>query len=243
MGRKWANIVKKKGLADKARSQVYTKILFEITAAVKNSGSDPSTNFLLKIALEKCKKNNVPRDNIDKAIKKGLGGGAEGYSDIAYEGYGVKGVAIFVEASTNNATRTIANVRMCFSRAGGSLGTAGSLQFIFSQKAVFEIPNGKIDEDTFTLEMIDAGAEDIQNEDGYFSVYAPKEQFGAISKKLETLGIVPEEAGLEQVPTTFKEVDNETYLANMKLIEALEADEDIVKVYHNIQYQDHFADL
>ena len=243
MGRKWANIVKKKGAADKLRGQIYTKILFEITKAVKSGGEDPSSNFLLKVALDKCKKNNVPKDNIDKAIKKGLGGDDDGYQDITYEGYGPNGVGIFVEASTNNVTRTVANVRVCFKKAGGSLGTTGSLQFVFNRKAVFEIPQNDLDEDDFTLEMIDAGAEEIEVVDGFFEVQGPMDVFGAISKKLEELNIVPEEAGLEQVPLTFKEVDDETYLTIIKLVDCLEADEDVIKVYHNIQYEDRFADL
>lgn len=243
MGRKWANIVTKKGAADKLRGQIYTKILFEVSRAVKSGGDDPSTNFLLKIALDKCKKNNVPKDNIDRAIKKALGGEDDGYQEVVYEGYGPGGVAVFVETSTNNNTRTVANVRACFNKAGGSLGTSGSLQFIFNRKAVFEVPVAELDEDEFTMEMIDAGAEDIEVEDGFFCINGPMEVFGPISKKLEELGVKPEEATLEQVPTTFKEVDDDTYLANMKLIDALESDDDVIKVYHNIEFDERFASL
>ncbi|MCO4792402.1 MAG: YebC/PmpR family DNA-binding transcriptional regulator [Bacteriovoracaceae bacterium] len=243
MGRKWANIVKKKGAADKLRGQIYTKILFEVTRAVKSGGDDANTNFLLKIALEKCKKNNVPKDNIDRAIKKGLGTDDDGYQEITYEGYGPNGVAVFVEASTNNVTRTVANVRVCFNKAGGSLGTTGSLQFVFNRKASFEVPVGKLDEDEFTLEMIDAGAEDIEIEDGFFCITGPMEVFGQISKKLEELKINPEEATLEQVPVTFKEVDDETYITIMKMIDALEADEDVIKAYHNIEFNERFNEL
>lgn len=243
MGRKWANIVKKKGAADKLRGQIYTKTLFEVTKAAKSGGDDPSTNFLLKIALEKCKKNNVPRDNIDRAIKKGLGGESDGYEEINYEGYGPGGVAIFVECSTNNGTRTVSNVRSYFRKTGGTLGVTGSLQFVFNRKAVFEFPVNDLNEDDITLEMIDAGAEDIEIEDGFFSVTGPMEVFGSVSKKLEELGIVPEEASLEQIPTTFKEVDDETYLGNMKLIDMLESDDDVVKVFHNIEFNERFNDL
>ncbi len=243
MGRKWANIVKKKGALDKAKSQMYTKLLFEVTKAVKSGGDDPGSNFLLKIALDKCKASNVPKDNIDRAIKKGLGTDDDGYEEINYEGYGPNGVAIFVEASTNNVTRTVANVRVHFKKAGGSLGTTGSLQFVFNRKALFEVPVGELDEDDFTLEMIDAGAEDIEVEDGYFSITGPMEVFGSISKKLEEMGITPEEATLEQVPLTFKEVDDETYLTVMKMVDGLESDEDVLKVYHNIQYDERFENL
>ena len=131
MGRKSAKIAAKKGAADRAKSQVYTKALHDVATAVKSGGGDPDTNFLLKIALERCKKFNVPKDNIDRAIKRGLGGDGEGYSDITYEGYGAGGVGVFVEASTNNTTRTAANVRSYFNKCNGSLGKDGCLQFIF----------------------------------------------------------------------------------------------------------------
>ncbi len=243
MGRKWANIEKKKGAADKLRGQIYTKLLFEVTKAVKSGGEEPGSNFLLKVALDKCKKNNVPKDNIDRAIKKGLGGDDDGYQDINYEGYGPNGVAVFVEASTNNVTRTIANVRNYFNKNGGTVGTSGSLQFIFTRKAVFEFPQNDLDEEEITLEMIDAGAEDVEVEDGYFEVSGPMEVFGTISKKLEELDIAPEEAGLVQVPQTFKEVTNETYLQIMKLVDMLESDEDVIKVYHNMEFREEFNDL
>ncbi len=245
MGRKWANIVKKKGAADKLRGQIYTKILFEVTRAVKSGGADASSNFLLKLALDKCKKNNVPKDNIDRAIKKGLGGDDDGYAEIIYEGYGPGGVAVLIEAFTNNPTRTVANIRLYFNKVNGSLGTSGSLQFIFNRKSSFEVPleGFTLDEDDFTLELIDAGAEEIENEDGYFCITGPMESFGAISKKLEELEVNPEEAALEQVPTTFKEVDDETYLAIMKLVDMAESDEDVVKVYHNIEFNERFNSL
>lgn len=243
MGRKWANIVVKKGAADKARGQIYTKLLFEVGKAVKSGGDDPSANFLLKIALDKCKKNNVPKDNIDRAIKKGLGGDDDGYSEVSYEGFGPNGVGVFVETSTNNVTRTVANIRNYFKKAGGSVGVTGCLQFVFERKASFEVPVGEIDEDEFTLELIDAGAEDIEIEDGHFCITGPMEAFGDISKKLEELKVTPEEAHLEQIPQTFKEVDDDTYLAIMKLIDNLESDEDVIKAYHNMEFDERFNDL
>ena len=243
MGRKWANIVKKKGANDKLRGQIYTKILHEVTRAVKSGGAEIGSNFLLKLALDKCKKNNVPKDNIDRAIKKGLGGDDDGYSEVIYEGYGPNGVAVLVESFTNNTTRTVANVRLYFNKVNGSLGTTGSLQFIYTRKANFEVPVAGLDEDEFTLEMIDAGAEDIEIEDGFFCITGPMETFGSISKKLEELNVAPEEACLEQIPTTYKEVDDQTYLAIMKLVDFLESDEDVVRVYHNIEFDERFNDL
>jgi len=238
MGRKWNNIKEKKGAQDKAKAQIYTRLLKEISRAVKSGGDNPDANFVLRLALEKCRVNNVPKDNIERAIKKGMGGDDEGYADVAYEGYGPGGVAIFIDASTNNPTRTAPNIRNHFNKCHGSLGTSGCLQFVFEQKAVFEIPVGEIEEESFTLEMIDAGADDVVIEDGYFTVSAPRECFGAISKKLEELKIEAEEAGLERVPLNFKEVSKENFNIIMKLIDLLESDDDVIKVYHNIQYDE-----
>jgi YebC/PmpR family DNA-binding regulatory protein len=234
MGRKSAKIAARKGAADKLRSQIYAKILFEVTRAVKIKGEDPGTNFMLRVALGKCRKANVPKDNIERAIKKGLGGDGDGYSDVFYEGYGPGGVGIFIETSTNNVTRTVANIRFCFSRNGGTLGNSGSLQFLFERKAVFEVLNKDLDEDDFMLEMIDAGADDIEIEGNVFVITSEKEAFGVIQNKLEELGITPEEATLERIPTTYKDVQGEVFEQNMQLIDALETDEDVIRVFHNI---------
>lgn len=242
MGRKWNNIKEKKGDQDKQRSLMYTKCLREVSKATKNGGEEIESNFMLRIALEKCRKYNVPKDNVDRAIKKGLGNEDEGYSDIAYEGYGPNGVAIFVEASTNNGTRTVANVRNFFNKCGGSLGTTGCLQFVFERKSVFEIPQGKLIEDDLTLELIDVGAEDVVLEDGFFTITAPMEAFGPIQHKLDQLKITADEAGLERVPLTYKKIDKETFKGVMKLVDLLESDDDVTKVYHNIEYDDSFAD-
>lgn len=243
MGRKWNNIKEKKGDQDKIRSLMYTKCLREVTKAVKTGGEEIESNFMLRISLEKCRKYNVPKDNIDRAIKKGLGNEDEGYVDITYEGYGPSGVAIFVEASTNNATRTVANVRNFFNKCGGSLGTNGCLQFVFERKAVFEIPQGNLVEDDFTLEMIDLGADDVLFEDGFYTVTGPMESFGPIQNKLDELKIKADEAGLERVPLTFKEIDKDTFKIVTKLVELLESDDDVTKVYHNVMYDDSFIDL
>lgn len=236
MGRKSAKIAAKKGAADKAKSQVYTKALHDVAIAAKSGGGDPETNFLLKIALERCKKFNVPKDNVDRAIKRGLGLDGEGHDDITYEGYGPAGVAVFVETSTNNVTRTVANVRNYFNKTGGSLGKDGSLQFIFDRKAVFTVPKSELDEDDFTLEMIDIGAEDIELKDDFFEVRGPMEVFGQIQNKLQELGITPEEAGLQRIANSLKTVTDEDAITQFeKLITLLEEDEDVVTIYHNIE--------
>lgn len=242
MGRKWNNIKAKKASTDKQKSQVYSRLLHDITKAVKRSGAEVESNFMLRITLQKCRENNVPRDNIEKAIKKGLGNDTDGYEDIAYEGYGPGGVAIFIETSTNNVTRTIANIRSYFVKGGGTIGKEGCLQFIFERKSVFALPvdhlKGKMSEDDFTLTMIDSGAEDIQVEEGEITVTAAVESFGDLQKKFEELKIEPKEASLERIPVTFKAVNQEVFNEVMKMIEKIESDEDVQKVYHNIEYSD-----
>ena len=239
MGRKSAKIAARKGAQDKLKSQVYTKALFEVTRAVKRGGEDADTNFMLRIALNKCRKNNVPKDNIQRAIKKGLGNEGDSYADVIYEGYGPGGVAIFIETSTDNVTRTVANMRFYFSRNGGTLGQSGSLQFLFDHKSVFEIPqtqltNQGLDEDDFMLEMIDAGAEEVEPEGDDVIVTGEKEDFGSIQAKLEELGITPEEASLERIPNNRKEIDDDTFEQVMKLIDVIESDDDVVQIYHNM---------
>lgn len=235
MGRKSAKIAAKKGAADKARGALFTKMLKDVFIASKSGGPDPDTNFLLKVSIDRCKKNNVPKDNIDKAIKKGQGSDGVGYEDVNYEGYAPNGVAIFVETSTNNVTRTVANVRSYFNKCSGSLGTAGSLEFIFERKALFTIPNEGIDEDDFTLNMIDAGAEDVELHDDMYEVLGPVESFGTIQEKLQEINVNPDEAGLIRIPTTTKSVDEESLVQIEKLIGLLEDDDDVVTVYHNLE--------
>jgi len=242
MGRKSAKIAARKGAQDKLKSQVYTKALFEVTRAVKRGGEDADTNFMLRIALNKCRKNNVPKDNIQRAIKKGLGNEGDSYADVVYEGYGPGGVAIFVETSTDNVTRTVANMRFYFSRNGGTLGQSGSLQFLFDHKSVFEIPQGQLadqglDEDDFMLEMIDAGAEEVEPEGDDVIVTGEKEDFGSIQAKLEEMGITPEEASLERIPNNRKDIDDDTFEQVMKLIDVIESDDDVVQVYHNMDVE------
>jgi YebC/PmpR family DNA-binding regulatory protein len=242
MGRKSAKIAARKGAQDKLKSQVYTKALFEVTRAVKRGGEDPDTNFLLRVALNKCRKNNVPKDNIQRAIKKGLGGDGDNFSDVVYEGYGPGGVAVFVETSTDNVTRTVANMRFYFSRNGGTLGQTGSLQFLFDHKSVFEVLQSQLteqglDEDDFMLEMIDAGAEEVEPEDESFIITGTKEDFGTIQAKLEELRITPEEASLERIPNNRKEIDDDTFEQVMKLIDVIEGDDDVVQVYHNMDVE------
>jgi YebC/PmpR family DNA-binding regulatory protein len=243
MGRKWNNIKLKKGILDKQKSASFTKVLRDISIAVKRGGADPDTNFALKIALQKAKEVLLPRDNIDKAIKKASGEGMEEYFDVNYECYGVDGVAIFVEAATNNPTRTIGNVRAALNRWHGTLGKEGCLQFVFERKAIFTIAQGKHTADDLMMELIDAGVEDVEAEDGFLTIKAPVDSYGDIQKKLDELQIKIEESGFERLPLTSKIVESkESYDKVLKLVDVLENDEDVRKVYHNMEYNESFSE-
>lgn len=235
MGRKSAKIALRKGAADKARSRVYAKTLKDVFMASKKGGADLDTNFLLKVAVERCKKFNVPKDLIEKAIKKGQGTDGVGYEEVSYEGYGPNGVAIFVETSTNNPTRTVANIKSFFNKYDGSLGVSGSLKFIFERKAVFEVPVEGINEEEFTLNMIDAGAEDVQVDEGFYVVTASMESFGGIQEKLQAIKITPEEASLVRIPVTKKKLDEAAAEKVYALVDMIEEDDDVVTVYHNME--------
>lgn len=246
MGRKWNNIKMKKAAADKQRSQSYTKVLREIYMAVKNTqNADADSNFALKIALQKGKDNNVPRDNIDKAIKKALGQDGAAMEDINYEGYGLDGVAIFVETSTDNPTRTVSNIRSYFNKHGGSLGTPGCLQFVFEHKAMFTIKEEDMkgmSTDDLMMELIDYNIDDVESEDGYITVKGPTDSYHDIYKKLDELKIKIEDSGLERLPLNTKEVTKESYDKIQKLIDACESDDDVTKVYHNLEWNEAFAE-
>ena len=236
MGRKSAKIATRKGAADKARGQVFTRALKDVFIASKSGSEDPATNFLLKVAVERCKKLNVPKDNIEKAIKKGQGSDGVGYEDVNYEGYGLGGIAVFVEASSNNGTRTVGNVRSYFNKCKGSLGVSGSLEFIFERKARFYIPSEGVDEDDLTLHLIDAGAEEVERKDDLYEVFGPVDSFGTIQEKLQEINVTPDEAALIRIPVSYKDSSDEEVLKQFdKLIGLLEEDEDVVTVYHNFE--------
>jgi len=236
----------KKAASDKARSQSYTKVLREIYMAVKNSGNDdPDSNFALKIALAKGREFNVPRDNIEKAIKKAMGQDGAQIEEINYEGYGLDGVAIFIEAATDNPTRTVSNVRSYFNKWGGAIGTPGCLQFVFERKATFTIKEENLkglSTDDLMMELIDFNIDDVESEEGFVTVKGPTESYHAIYQKLDAMGIKLEDSGLERLPLNTKEVSKESFDKIQKLIDALESDDDVQTVYHNLEWNEAFAE-
>ena len=239
---KWANIKRRKGAQDAKRGKIFTKLIKEITVAVKTGGGpDPETNPRLRLAVQNARGENMPNNNIDRAIKKAAGDEGGNYTELTYEGYGPDGVAIFVECATDNNTRTVGNVRSYFNKYGGNLGKDGCLEFFFDQKGVFIIENVEnkgFDEDEMTLELIEGGAEEVEFDEEWITITTEKEEFGNMQKKLQDMGIEPKEAGLQRIATTLKSISKESFPTFMKLIEALEDDDDVQKVYHNVEYDE-----
>ena len=241
---KWSTIKRKKGALDAKRGKIFTKIIKEITIAAREGGGDPAGNPRLRLAIANAKGANMPKDNIERAVKKGSGADATEYIETTYEGYAPHGVAIYVECTTDNLNRTVADVRAAFNKHGGSLGTNGSLEFIFDRKGVFDIvaPEG-IDEDDFTLELIDAGAEDVEFADDYIHITCAMEDFGSLQKKLEDMEIETETAELQRIPKTHVQLDDDAFQKVMKLVDVLEDNDDVQKVYHNMAISDEQYEL
>ena len=237
---KWANIRHRKGAQDAKRGKIFTKLIKEISVAVKSGGPDPEANPRLRLALQNARGQNMPKDTIERAIKKASGEGTEDYAEVTFEGYGPDGIAIFVECATDNNTRTVSNVRSYFRKYNGSLGKDGCLQFFFDRKGVFTIENSDLDEEEFTMDLIDSGAEDVEFEESLITVFSAMEDFGNIQKKLQELNIEPKEAGLQRIPNNMKQTSKDNFSTFMKLIDALEEDDDVQKVYHNLEFDESY---
>lgn len=218
----------------------FSKIGKDIALAVKAGGPDPDSNPSLRRCIQNAKGANMPKDNVERAIKKASGADAENYEEITYEGYGQGGVAFFIECTTNNPTRTVANVRAIFNKFDGSLGKNGELAFIFDRKGIFSIDKAliKTDWDDFEMEMIDGGAEDVESDDEEVHITTTFEDFGTLSHKLEELEMEAQSAGLERIPHNTKEVTEEQFKINMKMLERFEEDDDVQNVYHNMEISD-----
>ena len=233
---KWANIKHKKEKTDAQRAKVFTKIGKEITIAVKEGGGDPNSNAKLRDLIAKAKSNNVPNDNIERTIKKAMGGTGENYEEVVYEGYGPAGVAVIVEATTDNRNRTAGNVRSYFSKYHGNMGQTGCVSFMFEEKGVIVITDedGKIEEDVLMETALEAGAEDFSGEDGVFEIYTVPDDVYAIEEALKAAGYEIASAEKTKVPSNTVELTSEDDIKFMSLlIEKLEEDDDVMEVYHN----------
>ncbi|HNQ60469.1 MAG TPA: YebC/PmpR family DNA-binding transcriptional regulator [Bacteroidales bacterium] len=237
---KWSTIKRKKGALDTKRSKMFSKIIKEITVAVKENGPDPESNPRLRLAIANAKGVSMPKENILRAINKGSDKDAANFQETTYEGY-ISGVAVFIECTTDNVQRTVSNIRSIFNKFGGSLGVNGSLAHIFERKGIFTIPISQIkDMEEFELEVIDAGAEDIDvdEENGIVTINTAMEDFGSMIKKLESLHIDPENAQLQRIPVSTIEVDPETAKKLLRVIDLFEEDDDVQNVYHNMSLTD-----
>lgn len=239
---KWSTIKRKKGALDAKRSKIFSKIIKDITIAVKEGGADPDGNPRLRLAIANAKGASMPKDNIQRAINKGSDKDAAALIETTYEGKGPHGVAIFVECTTDNLQRTVSNIRAHFNKHGGELGTNGSLAYLFERKGVFEIPKGDLNQEEFEMEAIDAGAEDISLEEDHFTITTAMEDFGQMMKKLEQLKIEPETAALQRIPRTSITLDEDAIRKALKLIDILEEDEDVQNVFHNLNIPDEIAE-
>ena len=236
---KWSTIKRKKGALDAKRSKIFSKLIKEITVAVKEGGADPDGNPRLRMAIANAKGQSMPKDNIERAISKGKDKNGASFSEVVYEGYLPHGIAVYLECTTDNLQRTVSNIRAVFNKYGGSLGTNGSLSYLFDHKGIFVIPKGEIDPDKFEMELIEAGAEDIElDEDGFFNVTTSMEDFGSMMKKLEDLGVEPESADLQRIPNDTKTLSLENAQKIMKVIDLFEDDDDVQKVFHNLEMTD-----
>ena len=235
---KWHNIQATKNKADAARGKIFTKIGREIAVAVKLGGPDPSTNSKLYDVIQKAKQNNMPNDNIQRSIKKAAGEtDATNYNSITYEGYGAHGVAFIVECLTDNKNRTASDVRHLFDKFGGSLGTTGSVTFMFDYKGVIVLEQKDgLTEDDVMMTALDAGADDIQNEGGAFVVYTAPDMLHACVKAFEEAGYVIASSGNEYIPNNTIELEGDAATSIQKLTDNLEDLDDVQNVYNNAEF-------
>jgi YebC/PmpR family DNA-binding regulatory protein len=233
---KWSSIKHKKGAADAKRGKLFSKLARAIIVAAKEGGGDPANNLALQNAIDKAKSYSMPKDNIERAIAKGAGEGTDGsaFETIVYEGYGPEGVAVIAEALTDNKNRTASEVRHIFAKFGGNLGTSGAVAWQFERRGVVLVSADGVDEDELFLAAADAGAEDLEQDGGVFQVTSAPESLAAMRVAIEEAGFTIESAELSLVPKTTVAVDDESKARQlMRLIDALEDDDDVQEVYAN----------
>lgn len=240
---KWSTIKRKKGANDAARAKVFTKIGRELAVAVKNGGPDPAVNTKLKDVIAKAKQNNVPNDNIDRMLKKAAGdSNGANYEEIIYEGYGPNGTAVVVEALTDNRNRTAGEVRHYFDKAGGNMGTSGSVMYMFSREGVILVEKEDVDEEELMMEAIEAGATDfIADDEDVFEIRTEANDVGAIRDELEAKGYKTISSEPAYIPSTYVHLDNEDDMAKMsRMIEMFEENDDVQNIWHNWENEDDF---
>jgi YebC/PmpR family DNA-binding regulatory protein len=237
---KWASIKRSKAANDSKRGALFTKLGREIVVAAREGGPDPEANFRLRLVLDKARQANMPKDNIDRAIKRGSGEGGEGIEMIEcfYEGYGPHGTAILVQALTDNRNRTVSEVRHVFTRHGGNLGSEGCVAWMFDRKGYIVVDRDKHDPDEISLVAIDAGAEDVETTDETVEIYTQLEDFKAVQEALTAAGYKVSTAQLSFIPQTTMTLEEKETLQTMKVLELLEELDDVQEVFSNLDIQD-----
>ena len=218
-----------------AMSKAFTRIGKDIVIAVKEGGPDPDSNSKLRAVIQNAKSANMPKDNIERAIRRASDKSVGDYKEILFEGYGPSGIAILVETATDNNTRTVANIRSYFNKHNGNLGTSGSVVFMFDHTCNFKINKENIDIENLEFDLIDFGVEEVFKEDESILIYGPFDSFGEIQKELESKKIGIISSGFDRIPNNLKEISNEDREENEKLLEKIENDDDVQNVFHNMK--------
>jgi YebC/PmpR family DNA-binding regulatory protein len=237
---KWATIKRKKGAADAKRGQVFTRLTREIVMAAREGGADVDSNFRLRLAIERARAQNMPKENIERGVRRGTGQDKEGtvFEQVTYEGYGPHGVAFMIECVTENRNRTVAEIRHLLSRSGGNMGEAGSVGWQFTRQAYFSIPARGIDFDTIFMLAAEGGAEDVTQEEDNYEINAPVEAFKTIIDQLRAANVHPEEAELRMVANQEMELSSDQTMQVLRCIESLEELDDVQNVYSNLHISD-----
>ncbi|WP_345862476.1 YebC/PmpR family DNA-binding transcriptional regulator [Shewanella algae] len=236
---KWANIKHRKAAQDAKRGKLFTKLIRELTVSAREGGSDPDSNPRLRAAIDKALSNNMTRDTVDRAVKRGAGElDGQALETVVYEGYGPGGTAVMVECMTDNRNRTVTGVRNAFNKSGGNLGTDGSVAYLFTKQGVISYEEG-VDEDAIMEAALEAGAEDVvSNDDGSVDVYTAPADFGAVKDALDAIGVEAVNAEVTMVPSTKADLDEDTAAKFLRLIDTLEDHDDVQEVYHNAEITD-----
>lgn len=238
---KWSTIKRKKGAADAKRGQLFTRLAREISIAARQGGGDPDVNFRLRLAIDRARTNNMPKDNIERAIQKGTGEGKDGAAqieEVMYEGYAPHGVAMLIECVTDNRNRAVAEIRHTLTRFGGSMGETGSVGWQFNRLAYFSFPLAEHDQDKIFELAVEGGADDVTFEDGVVEIIGAVDNFKAINDQLEAANIETDEAGLRMFPTNEIELNPSDTAQVLRVVEALEELEDVQNVYSNLHISD-----
>lgn len=237
---KWSTIKRKKGAEDAKRGQIFTRLAREIAVAAREGGGDPDLNVRLRLVMDRARAQNMPKDSIERAIKRGTGEGKDGeqIEEIMYEGYGPNGVALMIKCLTENRNRTVAEIRHILTKAGGSMGESGSVAWQFRRVAYFSFPAEGHDFDSVFEMAVEGGADDISMEEDYIEIFAPVEAFKILSDRLRAGNIKPEEAELRMLPNQELELDKDSTLKAMRAIESLEDLDDVQNVFSNLKISD-----